>query len=706
MKNPYLIVIATIIIFIFSIFILSYLLNNNLNDKEYYNIRNQGSGYMVNNSYVPTTDSVIERFDNQKKEINNLIVNGSFQNGLESPTHVNDSGYNKIIMMKNPGSSNYVLQQKATSNDTETYYQFSIPNRINTKFVLTFYLCIGDHDIKDVLFDKLIYVKMQNEDFSIYIPRMNYYVIQKTVMSDENTWYEMKYVFTSGSNTIKNMQLYFNYSKELQFNEYYFADIKLSNVLVDVENFVYTNSLISYVDGYYYEAGTWHDLGGLGNDMYWSQNPVVDFTRGFVNSRKLKLTGFQANQLSQNGFTILMLLSKNNTTDDVIDKQINTEEENQINETENYLISIPGNDRYSFEIKIENDTIILMIDNKSYKSKQPFILYNKCLLVFIYDGKKLNIYYDGVLMLSEPIRKIYLNQSPILINKNRNLDYNFYSILFYNRLLETNELDELRTYFIENKNRKMDTMDVNDYLLSNSIDKIPNNNITIIKPYNKKDAKYETIDDTKIKFNDFKENFNPIEEVVQDILEKNIDDRLVCPKVYKKDGNYMVYIPDNSYYSSMLNYSGERSYGSDIEKARYTYYRNFPKCPIPDELMHYSNTDSMKTCPYIINEGNPCFMSQCSGVNWNVDHYKKLNLNKSCKKHVSNYCHINSHIDERCICWKPEHKNDPKCIEFKKYIEDPNDYCSVSQFNIEEHPDFNKYIRKDNIPCWGCNLTM
>jgi hypothetical protein len=727
MKNKYAIIISTVIIIVLSILLIGYLFNtgyinnmndiNNVNNHTFSNISSYNrDGYMLNNSYIPTS-SFIERFSNKKQEkqedYNNLINNGSFENGNEPNNHINDSGFNKIIMMKNPGKTNYVLHQKIT--EEQTYYQLSIPNRINTKFVLTFYLCIDKNDIKDLLFDKLIYIKMQNDDYSSYNPRLDYYVTQKTVMSDGNMWYHMKYVFISGPNTTKNMQLYLNYSNKLQFNNYYFASIQLNSVLIDSENFVFNNKLLSYVDGYYYEnSGTWHDLGGLGNDLYWSQTPIVDYTKGFANSRNLKLTAFHANKLSNNEFTILFCLSKNTTSNDITDKQINTqfgqEEEEEISEksivNESFLLSMPGNDRYSFEIRLDNDYLRLIIDNKEYISKQQLILYNKSLLAITYDGTTMNIYYDGALLISEKIRKIYLNTSPILINKNRNLNYHFYSILFYNRLIHLSELDELRSYFIENKNKKNNNPDINDYLMSSTIDKLKDPTISMIKPYNKKDSKFDTIDDESLKYNDYKENFKPFGEIFNETIAKEISERMICPKVYKKNGNYMVYIPKNSYYASMLNYSGERSYGHDIEKARYTYYRNFPKCAIPEELMYYSNKDSMDTCPYIINEGNPCFTSQCTNVDWNVDHYKQLNLNKNCKKHVSNYCHVNSNVDDKCICWTPQYKNDPKCIEFRRYIEDPNDYCSVDQFNIEEHPDFGKYIRKDNIPCWGCNLTM
>jgi len=186
----------------------------------------------------------------------------------------------------------------------------------------------------------------------------------------------------------------------------------------------------------------------------------------------------------------------------------------------------------------------------------------------------------------------------------------------------------------------------------------------------------------------------------------NNNDQLKCPKVYKKNGKYMVYIQPNSHYANKLNYSGEKSYGSNINRARYTYNINFPRCPIPNELIPGSENKYIETCPYIINELNPCYTTACGNVNWNVKNHNDLNLNKNCKKAVSNYCQINYQLDENCMCWDPKNKDDPKCIEFRRYFEDPNDYCSPSQFKIEDHPDFEKYIKKDNIPCWGCNLNM
>jgi hypothetical protein len=86
---------------------------------------------------------------------------------------------------------------------------------------------------------------------------------------------------------------------------------------------------------------------------------------------------------------------------------------------------------------------------------------------------------------------------------------------------------------------------------------------------------------------------------------------------------------------------------------------NFPDCPIPQELQYTGGTN----CPYIINELNPCYTSSCADVDWSVSNYRKLNINKNCKKAVSNYCHINNYIDDKCICWSQKYKDTPECVE-------------------------------------------
>ena len=755
--NKYLIIFFIIFLIIFSLYLLNYLLNDKKDYKEF----KEPKVLQISKENFSNKELVERVIKN--KEYNNLIVNGNFENGTNILNHNSQSGYNKIIMKKNPGSSSYVLEQKKT--DTLTYYQIITDNDKNSKYNLYFWLSVSNNDnqniiIEEIDFEKLIQVKIQNEDFTNYIPRLNYNIIQKVIMSsdDNNAWYLIKYDFISGPNTKDKIVIYLNYSEKLDYNYYYFTNISLYRVLIDAENFIYNNKLISYVDGYHYESNTptWHDLSGNGNDLFWSTIPNNDLTIGSLNSLNSKLTGFPSNKISNNNFSIILCINKNyenSASDEYVNNNFTDSEEINITK-EQILFSIPGNDRYSFEIKFIDDYIYLLNNGKSYKSKHEIILYNKSLIAVTYDEDIINVYYDGIIVISEKINKLYFNSSNIIVNKNKNLDYNFYSILIYNRRLEKDELDKIRMYFIENKNKNFNSPDINNYIMNNSSDfNVHDLNSGLFKAYNKKDNKNGLVDNTFIDNFDnqstmvknnsnscisecgklcepFLKNGDSDEGKYKECLKncknvlpscqnycnnssnentiycnKNNNDN-ICPKVFKRNGNYIIYVPPNGYYSKLLNYSGEKSYGNNLEKARYTYNTNFPKCPTPSELLPGEGKNYHESCPFIVNELNPCFTTACAGINWNVKNYNDLKLNKNCKKAVSNYCQINNHIDDKCKCWNPSYKNTPECILMRKYFEDPNDYCSPSSFNIEDHPDFNKYIKKDNIPCWGCNLNM
>ena len=43
------------------------------------------------------------------------------------------------------------------------------------------------------------------------------------------------------------------------------------------------------MDSYQYESNTltWHDLSGNGNDFFWSNIPMTDYTKGFLNMNNL-----------------------------------------------------------------------------------------------------------------------------------------------------------------------------------------------------------------------------------------------------------------------------------------------------------------------------------------------------------------------------------------------------------------------------------
>ena len=748
--NKYLIIFFVCVLIILSLYFINYLFTD-----IYKNNRLEKNKIIMNESFSNNQNLNLNPPKDLINEYNNLIVNGNFENGKDSPNHVNQSGYNKIVMIKNPGQSSYALEQKST--DTLTYYEIICDNEKNSKYNLYFWLSVKDNNIDELNLEKLIKINIQNEDFSNNIPKLNYNIVQKVILSQENhnIWYLIKYNFISSNNTKDKMNIYLNYDTKLQFDTYFFTGITLYRVLIDAENFIYNNKLISYTDGYHYESNipTFHDLSGNGNDLFWSNIPISDYTVGSLNMLNCKLVGFPANKLSNTSFTIILCINKNyqnSASDNFVDNmEGNLGKDNNIID-DLILLSIPGNDRYSFEIKIKDNYLILISGNKSFKSKNEVILYNKSMISITYEKDKMSIYHDGIPIITENLNKIYFSTDNLVINRNKNLDYNIYSLLFYNRVVGRKELDGIRNYFISNQNKNFNVPDINIHHMNNNLNyETTDNYNSLYKPYNERNSKnyqynnvfIDTFDNQNFKIKEsyskscnkdcklLCEPFNnndilynqcilncknvlssckdKCDEEDNDISSNNsINIYSGCPKVYKRDDKYIVYIPPNSEYAQKLNYSGERSYGKNISKARYTYNLNFPNCPTPPELIPgASGINYIDTCPYTINEANPCYMSVCAGVNWDVKDYKDLNVNKKCKKVISNYCQLNYDIDDNCSCWNPHNKDDPRCIELRRYFEDPNDYCSPNQFKIEEHPDFNKYIKKDNIPCWGCNLN-
>jgi len=705
--NKYLLIFFIIFIALFIFFLINF----------YYK-KESNPDYMENNL---KNKNILENFDINESfsnHPNNLIVNGNFQNGKNSPNNINQNGYNKIIKKKNPSTTSFVLEQKQTGE--LTYYELLTESLPNSKYNLYFWICInnGENPQKDISlldFEKLVKIKIQNEDFTNYIPRLTFNIIQKlNITNDENTWYLMKYTFNSADQIQKyKMNIYLNYTNNLYTEFMYFADIKFYRTLIDCENFIFNDSLISFTDGYQYENNnnTWHDLSGNGNDLFWSAIPVKNQTTGSLSLENLKISGFASNMISNDKFTIIICLNKNYEN---IASSTYQDTKDEILET--FLLSIPGNERYSFEIEINGKNLYLLSENYKYKATENLLIYNKSLLSIIYDNGLINIYLDGLNILSQKIGKLYFNNSNIILNRNKNIDVNLYGILFYNRIIERKELDEIRDYFITNKDKfPNDTQtqpDINVYQMNNGGLNESNqnsNNNPLYKPYNvKMNDKIDNFSNIN-KFNDIfdnqdlkmrKEKF----ATSNNILSEEHDTYNECPIAYKKDGNYIVYIFPNSYYSEIMKYSGEKSYGNDLDKARYKYHLNFPKCQIPEILRPGEGKNNLAHCPYIINELNPCYTKGCEGIDWSIENFKDLGLSEKCKKSISHYCHINNELDDKCICWSQSKKYDPECIEYRRYFENPNDYCSPSHFKIEEHPDFNKYIKKDNIPCWGCKL--
>jgi hypothetical protein len=682
-------------------------------------------------------DDSMENFRNSDEPVkpNNLITNGKFLNGEDPIQFSNQSGYNRIIQFSNPSTTTFVLEQKKSSE--LTYYELTCDNQPNSKYVLLFLFSCAD--IKKVELSKLIRVRMQTKDYRNLFPSLSASIVQK-VEYEKNTWYTIKVIFTSPFQVTPNMYIDLNYTDKLA-STMYFTDLTLYRVLMDAENFIYNQQLISYVDSTQYRAmsKTWNDLSGYGNVFTLSQAPMV--RNDALQLKGISVKGLSSDKLTST-FSVGILFQ---LFSDVEEEEMDAEETQEGEDEEEdggenggenvvesfvsssppiVLLSIPGNEDYAIEIELYQSYMYIVSGDKRVRSSKKLYLSNKSMMVLTCSPQKndtlAELFVDGEKVISTVISKLYLNEDAVCINRNKNVNMELYAILCYTRCISMDEMSDIRDYYLEKKNKHVKQFDVNLYYLDTLTDSTSRTTwssteeSTELCPSSCESNCSSFLDERYgiRRYSDCIDNCKNVLMVCNEYCASednkkskyckslNINNNK-CPIAYRKKGQFHVYIAKGSPYAEKYGVYGERNYGSSMETARKTFQRNFPDCPVPEVFRPSSNS----TCPFIVHDMNPCQSHACSNVDWNVKDYKQLKMTDSCKKAVSTYCHLNHEWDDMCYSWKPENKEKKKCIEMRKFFEDPKEYCRPSDYEIDEHPDFHKYIRKDKIPCWGCDIS-
>ena len=115
-----------------------------------------------------------------------------------------------------------------------------------------------------------------------------------------------------------------------------------------------------------------------------------------------------------------------------------------------------------------------------------------------------------------------------------------------------------------------------------------------------------------------------------------------------------------------------------------------------------SETDTTTTaiidknkCPFK-NSSQTCNSYECRNAEWSNNN----TITNKCQQVINQYCNTSDgNQDESCKLYATDDK-EPKCSSSRSIInqlKQPSDEC-------QKCPDMSKYIKKDEIPCWGCNL--
>ncbi len=698
------IILVIITIYIISSYIFSY------NTKEYFINKN----YTLTNNY-------------------NLLKNGSFQNGKDIGGSIIKKGNNNIIkLLNNPNCnfSQYVLEQNLSKNNSI----YSIPITVvpTHNYKLTVWCAFSNEMTNN---QNLINIKIHNNNKCQSSDELNVKTIitNKKQMGDI-TWYHHVMTFMIPIN-IKDIII------ELGCNidgKRYFTDLILLPYLVNSSNFEATLGLKTFLDAdnkYSCSNGNgiiWNDLSNQGFIYKWSKKPMWN-SEGYVNVKNNTLTGPASDKILSNGleFSFIIHAKSNGRDTNLLDVRKN--DANTL-----YVPGYPGTLGTAFGIDIPNNygKIYLTVSGETFETTENIRPQNNHIYTVTYKNNTLKIWINDILLQSfDNVRRPYFNEKIVKINRNGEWDSDLYAFLAYNIKLDEHQIIYIN-YFLKHHPQNLIPLTSQMIPLTSQMIPLTSQMIPLtsqmipLKDSSKIRKLHKDISDSSAsldkEYKGYKKDcyhecnnyYKDITKCKHDIIsckkycshKESHKDQICyeketyeCPKCYIKGEEYMVYIPRKSKYAKIMGY-GERSYGPNKERAYQIYKANFPDCHMPKQLRF--DRIPHNECPYILSKGNPCNANYCRNVDWSKNNVDKMGMNEKCKANVSFYCRIHKDRDPNCWCWKDINLENRKCQQYRKQYEAPEDYgFNINVFDIEEHPDFKNYIRKDKIPCWNCNLT-
>lgn len=378
-------------------------------------------------------------------------------------------------------------------------------------------------------------------------------------------------------------------------------------------------------------------------------------------------------------------------------------------------IRFRGNNDIALEIGIPSGNegqLQVTVAGVLYHSKLPVLATNDYYYSIIYRNGHLLAYVNKAKVIDTDVRyKVYFDENPVVVNPSGKWNAALKEIVLLNRALHIVELELFRA---KNIIVRALTAAYDKHNLVPGI-KPPKGCKCIgrctapgMKPFNPYEEHPDISDNNLIcqaacicndkkPYDPYNPDRTPELQEYQELTplgpESGWINPSVCPSVTKDaDGNYIW---------------NNVSYGNNRRRAREIYRINNPSCRgIPNELDDWYNKNEPldENCPYKIDsQFNPCRYWACENVDWKA--HSPKNLSRACKRRISAYCEEHPYLDDMCTCWRKEFRDKDICRKFRRRIDDPRDHgYNAGSFEIYDHPDYDKYIRKDKIPCWGCSL--
>jgi len=305
---------------------------------------------------------------------------------------------------------------------------------------------------------------------------------------------------------------------------------------------------------------------------------------------------------------------------------------------------------------------------------------------------------DGApFMTAKSEARLFFDSNKIVINKNKDINVNLYSLLIYNTALSSSIRAGISDYLIQNNDKSVSHME--SYSFQKCLDPILSGSPT----HKPSDAS----DDTT--------QYNGTPKFKEDIMHNDTGLKVTqngnCPNVYKQGGDYMVSISHTSKYGKRYNLDKKnryltKNYGQDKKTAKEAYLKNYGSdCSLPDELQTNVKVNKDHSASPFMIDNNPNTSPNCYGVKWDMKTPQNMGaISDKCRREVVTHCENNNKHDNACSDWHPDNYDSDKAQTNRRYFQPADPRCKVGNHEIEDHPDYNKYIRRDKVPCWNCKL--
>jgi hypothetical protein len=347
-----------------------------------------------------------------------------------------------------------------------------------------------------------------------------------------------------------------------------------------------------------------------------------------------------------------------------------TSNNQDINMDLDYLFNIPGNNKNSvaLELPSSHGSPQIVIADKLIQEKIPYITAEKHMLTLVKVGNKLNFYKNKIKLttihLDSSIPVIHASQkasTPVKLN-DRVIGFSV-----FDTALSHNLINEIYDWG-------------NKYVFGNLNDLFKSNLQSQPQP--------------QANSSDSVNNLHPISTKSNKSNYQNQN--------HQNHGDGDVVIENGTYY--LINGNKKEFLGHNRKNAFHVFKVNYPNRPVPSLLDPHKPHHTSHTAPFVM-KNNPTTNPACRDVNWNKNLLEQPMTNE-CRKAIGEYFEKNAQYEKHhslARAWHPSMKHNKKSAKIRRYFYS-NKTCTPHQFEMHEHPDYHKYIRKDKIPCAGCAL--